>query len=381
MIFIAFKRLFWLWLAAQSAAAYAWDNNHNGLWDELEAFHVGDTLEMNWVESAQERFRDLALSREIDQTLVAGLNCDRLAEHPSDPKKRFDGVVWEKLQSKEAIAVCQLAVQTFPSASKWQYQLGRVLFADMQCDRAYQHFLQALILNDPRGAYGLGIMYQEDKHSCGHNDQQAVYWYQKAAEQGNVVAQFNLGVMYDEGSGVPQDGKQAVYWYQKAAEQGYLGAQYNLGLMYENGRGVPKDDKQAVYWFQKAAEQGYAGAQYNLGLMYAEGRGVPQDDKQAVSWFQKVAEQGYAGAQYNLGVMYENGRGVPQDDKQAVSWFQKSAEQGDADAQYILGYMYAEGRGVPQDDKQAVSWFQKAAEQGFAKAQNILRAVKFSDCR
>ena len=78
-------------------------------------------------------------------------------------------------------------------------------------------------------------------------------------------------------------------------------AQYNLGLMYDNGQGVPQDYKQAVKWYTKAAEQGDANAQYSLGYMYANGQGVPQDYKQAVMWFTKAAEQGDADAQYNLG--------------------------------------------------------------------------------
>ena len=56
-----------------------------------------------------------------------------------------------------------------------------------------------------------------------------------------------------------------MFWYRKAAEQGDASAQYNLGVMYENGHGVEQDDEQAVFWYRKAAEQGYADAQYNLG--------------------------------------------------------------------------------------------------------------------
>ena len=51
------------------------------------------------------------------------------------------------------------------------------------------------------------------------------------------------------------------------AKQGNASAQYNLGLMYRNGWGVPQDDKTAMTWWKLAAEQGDATAQYNLGLM------------------------------------------------------------------------------------------------------------------
>lgn len=78
----------------------------------------------------------------------------------------------------------------------------------------------------------------------------------------------------------------------KAAEKGYAEGQFNLGLCYDNGTGVEKDPQQAVYWYQKAAEQGDASAQFNLGLCYENGKGVEQDQKQALSWYQKAADQG-----------------------------------------------------------------------------------------
>ena len=62
------------------------------------------------------------------------------------------------------------------------------------------------------------------------------------------------------------------------ADQGYAAPQYNLGLMYLNGRGVPQNDAEAAKWFLKAADQGYAAAQHNLGGMYDIGRGMPQND-------------------------------------------------------------------------------------------------------
>ena len=51
------------------------------------------------------------------------------------------------------------------------------------------------------------------------------------------------------------------------AEQGDAEAQFNLGVMYANGRGVPQDDSEAVRWYRLAADQGHAGAQFNLGAV------------------------------------------------------------------------------------------------------------------
>ena len=78
---------------------------------------------------------------------------------------------------------------------------------------------------------------------------------------------------------------EAFKYCKKAAEQGEVHAQYNLGIMYANGRGVKQDLFNAKEWYQKAADQGYAKAQCYLGVMYANGKGVKQDYAKAKEYF------------------------------------------------------------------------------------------------
>lgn len=80
--------------------------------------------------------------------------------------------------------------------------------------------------------------------------------------------------------------------FQPLAESGNAEAQLYLGLMYNNGEGVPVDFQQAFTWCSKAAEQGDTNAQYNLGVMYAEGVIVPQDWVQALKWLDLAALRG-----------------------------------------------------------------------------------------
>ena len=94
---------------------------------------------------------------------------------------------------------------------------------------------------------------------------------------------------YTEGQGVPQDYTQSVHWFRKAAEQGDVFGQRNLGFGYTGGLGVEIDDAQAVQWFRKAAEQGNADAQNNLGIAYSTGQGVPQDYVEAHKWMNLAA--------------------------------------------------------------------------------------------
>ena len=231
----------------------------------------------------------------------------------------------------------------------------------------------------------------------------AVKWYRKAAEQGDITAQYHLGDCYYYGNGVPKNRSEAAKWFRKAAEQGnaaaqymtgvcslgerpnfdytkaakwfrnaaeqgYAKAQYALGCYYYQGYVVPQDYAEAVKWLRKAAEQGYADAQNQLGWCFYEGKGVPQDLAEAAKWFRMSAEQGYAYAQYNLGNHYFNGRNYAE----AVKWYRKAAEQGHSQAQCDLGECYYYGHGVPQDYAEAVKWLRKAAEQGHSQSQNKL---------
>jgi TPR repeat protein len=112
---------------------------------------------------------------------------------------------------------------------------------------------------------------------------------QERAKAGNAMAQYNLGLMYDKGEGVPQDKAEAVKWYRKAAEQGDADAQVNLGFMYGNGDGVPQDDTEALKWHRKSAEQGHGFAQNNLTTMYRLGDGVPEDYTKAYMFYNLAA--------------------------------------------------------------------------------------------
>jgi hypothetical protein len=142
----------------------------------------------------------------------------------------------------------------------------------------------------------------------------------QAAEKGDAVAEKNLGVIYHNGQGVPQNDGLAVTWSRKAAEQGNADAENNLASAYYLGQGVAQDYTQALHWYREAAEQGDPLAQNSLGAMYHDGQGVPQNYAQALYWFHKGAEKGYAPAQVNLGISYYHGQGVRQDYADAYFW-------------------------------------------------------------
>jgi len=219
----------------------------------------------------------------------------------------------------------------------------------------------------------LGMNYLEGR-GVTQNYEEAVKWFQLAANQGYAVARNGLGWCYSHGRGVKQNYEEAVRLYELAANQGYAAAQSNLGRCYQEGRGVKQNYEEAFKLFQLAANQGYAAAQSNLGRCYEEGLGVKQNYTEAVRLYTLAAKQGNAAAQNNLGWCYLDGKGVTQSDEEGVWWVQLAAKQGDADSQVVLGWCYEGGIGVKQDSEKAVKWIQLAANQGHAYAkQKLLR--------
>ena len=89
-----------------------------------------------------------------------------------------------------------------------------------------------------------------------------------------------------------QISKSSGLWYRLAADQGHAVAQFNLGVIYANGRGVPQDDAEAAQWYHRSAEQGNATAQNNLGVMYATGAGVLKNSVLAHMWFNIAGANG-----------------------------------------------------------------------------------------
>src|SRR5271165_5798686 len=79
---------------------------------------------------------------------------------------------------------------------------------------------------------------------------------------------------------------------EKAAAAGDAQAAYNLGVMYRDGQGAPQDYQKARQWFDKAKRAGYAKAMLNLGTMYVQGQGAPQDYQKAKQWFEKASAAG-----------------------------------------------------------------------------------------
>jgi TPR repeat protein len=173
-----------------------------------------------------------------------------------------------------------------------------------------------------------------------------------------LIATANAVPLDDAKAANDRDGyAQTLKILRPLAELGYAAPQTNLGIMYAEGQGVPQDYKEAVKWYRLAATQGFAHAQNNLGRMYLRGFGVTQDYQEALKWIKLAVDQGLAVAQTNLGSMYLNGLGVTQNDQEALKWYRLAAAQGQPNAIEYLKFpqMVAAAQNSPAEKPQRMA--------------------------
>ncbi len=96
----------------------------------------------------------------------------------------------------------------------------------------------------------------------------ALEHWRPLADAGNAKAQFNLGVMYDEGRGLAPDRKKAVDWWHKAAAQGDVNAMHNLAMSYLFSADSDANHALTIELIEQAAKKGLARSQYVYGKIY-----------------------------------------------------------------------------------------------------------------
>jgi TPR repeat protein len=185
-----------------------------------------------------------------------------------------------------------------------------------------------------------------------------------AAEAGFAPAQYRLAAdMLREPPDTTRDAA-ACQWLQRASDQGQLSATFDLGTLYMEGTRIERDSTKGVELLQKAARAGLPRAEYALGRAYALGEGVPVDRERGATYIRRAAAKGYAQAEYAMGYAHANGVGEPVDEAMALEWFRRAAQHGNVDALFAIGTAYSNGYGVAKDPFKAIEWYCKAALAG-----------------
>lgn len=156
----------------------------------------------------------------------------------------------------------------------------------------------------PRDAARLKAMYDAATLALEANDPKAVETMKSVALLGYAPAQFQMSRLYEGERGLIDANKtEAFLWAERAAQGGHGSAMYNLGLMFYNGEGTPQDLTAASGWFRKAADRGIRDSYYNLGAMYMQGEGVPMNLTEAFAWFTIASKAGDSSALSTLNAL------------------------------------------------------------------------------
>ena len=152
-------------------------------------------------------------------------------------------------------------------------------------------YQKAIAAGNVTAIYNLALMYLEGE-GVKKDQAKAMRLLEEGAEASSADAELELGYLYQTGKGpVKQDYTQAINWYKKAAEEGNLTAMYNLGNVYLFSDGVQDYDQGKTYT-EKAAAGNNPDAIYQMGIIYRDGLGVKMDPVAAYAWFATSARAG-----------------------------------------------------------------------------------------
>lgn len=204
----------------------------------------------------------------------------------------------------------------------------------------------------------------------------AVATLAQEAEAGNVESQLTLAFVYLYGNeNVLPDYEQALKYYQMAADLNDKVAINNLGSLYYSGIGTKRDVKKAAELFDKAVSLGNSEAGLNLAFIYLSGMGLPKDYNKAIEYFQKSAEAGNSTAKFMYGYALYRGFVVEKDLSKAFVNIKDAADAKYDDAQYILARMYLYGEGVTKNYNNTVRYYTFSGEQGNTQAMKELADI------
>ena len=162
--------------------------------------------------------------------------------------------------------------------------LGFVLALRIQQERQARH------RNGEKVVLGSSASWVEGLKSDPSLDSSEIEKLRDLAKRGNPAAENAMGLLYargDEKHAIKQDQNEAVRWFTKAAEDGSVPAQYKMGLLYWGGHGVPKDASKAYFWAVLALAGGQEGSE-DLTKVLADGMTRAQTaaiEQQAEIWF------------------------------------------------------------------------------------------------
>lgn len=152
-----------------------------------------------------------------------------------------------------------------------------------------------------RACYMMALWLSNEEISNSFDNENEIFWLkkiEKAAQDGNLEAQWDWSCKLRWGNLVEVNIDEANYWLEKAAEGGFGEAQHHLAWYYESGQyGYPIDPLAAQKWYQRAFEQGHPETLYLYATrLFREGRPT----EEAIALLSQAADKGFKQAEHVL---------------------------------------------------------------------------------
>lgn len=165
------------------------------------------------------------------------------------------------------------------------FEEGMLALQNAEYGQARTHLLRAAQSKNAQAYYTLGKLEIE-----GHNEfnkpnalQGAIY-FERAAELGHALSQYQIALMYDRGEGVAQNKEKALNYALLAAAQGHLDALYASAVWLERGYNGQARPFEALTFYEAAAQRGHQNAIISLISIYAGGSDVPANFERSQYW-------------------------------------------------------------------------------------------------
>jgi TPR repeat protein len=236
-------------------------------------------------------------------------------------------------------------------------QIVQVLMMNNRYDEAI-HWLEVIedsgnsdALVRLAGAYKYGLGVPRDMAKAVDYLKQAILL------DSNDEALRGLATDYIDGDGVPRDEKMAFDLMIRSARQGNALARYDVGWMYDNGRGVEVDIREALKWYELSARGYYLKAYTNLTAICHD----TGDYERMLSWTRRYMELDEPRAFMRMGSYLMEGCGVEKNVQKGLEYIEKAAERDDSLAYYELGRLYGTGEGVEVDLEKSFRYMSEAA--------------------
>lgn len=284
---------------------------------------------------------------------------------------------WDNYDYEEAIPYFQKAAEK--GHLKSQFLLGEIIEDNL--DYWFDEEVEEREVEE----YGKTIIKRNITRYYSYTIGDAIYWYEKAAKQNHIEAQYRLGKIYYNLS--EKEASLAFYWSKSATLKGHKKAQLILAKCYFGGWGCDQNIEEAFKLLKELVESNDIEAQktlsecyYKHGMSYFKGSEVEKDFNKASFYLLKGAELGESNAQYAIGECYYYGYGVEKSIENAIHWWTLSAENptyANGTAMYNLGVLYYKGTEVEKDTIKGINWLKKSARAANHHAQRMLMSLGF----